>query len=265
MYFDEEKDLVVDEGEPDGTQDAPAGDKAVGKDVDPLAGLPLHLHPRGKELVAEKNKYKDSVAQYERLGAPTDIAQKMARLEILEEMVAADDAKPGTVEQEKEAAQAAWARKQLDRLLPELKAMKGMSEQVKYLSNLIEMHKQAVEEEAWDATQELADQTVLEPDELAQKLIGIIKEDKKLLRMYNSGKSEKAVQKAFEDLPAKYLRKDAKSIEARAKELKDSKETSGKLPKTHTPGRTEGGPEPKKPTTWAEAEERMKKRMEKMG
>jgi len=48
--IDEEKDGIASdaETEPEVEQDATVSVKTGGKEADPLAGLPLHLHPRGK-------------------------------------------------------------------------------------------------------------------------------------------------------------------------------------------------------------------------
>jgi len=216
-------------------------------------------------LVAEKNQYKSKVEEYGRLGAPTELAQKLARLEILEEMVSADGEKPGTKADEEEAAKSAWARKQLEKLLPELKEFKGMQTALKATIDLLETYKAANEDVAMETTTELAEGTLLEPDDLAQKLIPIIQADRKLLRLYNTGKAAEAVKGAFEDLPVKYLRKDADSIKSRAEALKKSAETTSKLPKAHTPGKPEASPVPKVNTDPKQMERNITARLEKMG
>ena len=268
--IDEKEGLDVEEaGEPEGEQDATGGVKPGGKEADPLSGLPLHLHPRGQELVAEKNAYKSKVEEYGRLGAPTELAQKLARLEILEEMVAADEEKPGTKEDEAEAAKSAWARKQLEKLLPELKGhakkIAGLETALRGTMELVELYKVANEETAMDTTDELAPLTTLDGEHLAQKLISIIKGDRKLWRLYNTGKGDQAVKAAFEELPAKYLRKDEASIQARAEALKKSELTTSKLPKAHTPGKPEASPTPKVNTDPKQMEKNIAARLDKMG
>ena len=249
------------EVEPTGVDDATGA-----KPDKELEGLPLHLHPRGKELVAEKNRAKQTAAQYEGFGTPTELAQKLARADMLEDLVAADEKKPEpkTAEERTEAQKAEWARRELEKLLPELKEFNELKNKLGAAEAMIELQKSAIEDEAMETTEELAEELGMDSGALATMLIPVIKTDKKLLRQYNTGKSEAAVRGALKVLQAKFGGKS--DIKERADALKQADLASHKLPKTHTPGgKPEATAELKKPTTWKEADARANARLEKAG
>jgi len=246
-------------------------DAVVDKDQAELDKLPLHLHPRGKELVAEKNAARREVEAYKRLGVSAEVmAEKLTRLQLLEEMVAdepdeAPKPRPGTDEFTAKA-QRDWAKTQLEDLYPEIKEIKSLKELVKIQNEFITAHKVALEEEAWEATEELATEMDIEPDALAKMVIPVLQGDRKLLRMYNAGKADEAVKAAVKVLKTKIAGQTISSdIADRASRITKTTDATTRAPKTHAPGKTETVVKDTKPTTWEEAGARAQARLDKLG
>jgi len=261
-----ETDVKVTGESSDATETKGAGATVEG-DVKPEGDepkTPLHLHPRFKELVAEKNTLKQELAQF---GGSAVIAEKLRRLEMLE--VAHDEPaskKPATKDDISAKAERDYARQVLEELAPEIKEIKALKENLQQAGQLLEMYKTAIEDEAWATTEEIAAELDVDPDQLAQDCIPVIKTDKKLLRMYNSGKSDAAVRGAVKLLQTgRYGSKAADDITKRAERLEKATETQTKVPKTHTPGKTEAPVTQKPPTTWGEAGKRAQARLDKLG
>jgi hypothetical protein len=186
-------------------------------------------------------------------------------------MVAADEseeapkARPGTDEFTAKA-QRDWAKTQLEDLYPEIKEIKSLKEQVKIQNEFIVAHKVALEEEAWEATEELATEMDIEPDSLAKMVIPVLQGDRKLLRMYNAGKASEAVKAAVKVLKTKIAGQTVSSdIADRASRITKTIDATTKAPKTHAPGTTETRTKTSTPTTWAEAGARAQARIDKMG
>ena len=235
-----------------------------------LEKLPLHLHSRGKELVAEKNALKGELAEFRQFGSsPEVLAEKLRRLEVLESRLYAEETPTKktlpTQDELKSKSEKEYARAMLEDLAPEIKDVKALKEVIMETRQLLEGYKTAIEDVAWEQTEELAVEMDIEPDALARLVIPIIKSDAKLLRKYNSGKSDQAVKDAVKILQTKVGGKPKTDIDKRAEQIKKGTETSSKVPKTHAPGTAEVTVKSDKPTTWAEAAKRAQARIDRMG
>lgn len=254
--------------EPDAEGDAADGEQSETEE-DGVDSLPLHLHARGKELVAEKNRYKELVSQYQSFGSPADLARMQARLEIAEGILAEDVPEqprgPRTQEDIAKASERQWAREQLLDLLPEVREyaqQRGVGQTQRDAS--AEVFNAANAELAWEETITIAEELGMEPRALSRLTIPTIAEDRRLARLFAIGRSDQAVRGAVKKLTAGLGKGASADIKQRAAEMRQAEETSTRLPRSHTPGGRPSPPKsPKVPTTWDEAGERAVARLEK--
>jgi hypothetical protein len=228
--------------------------------------LPLHLHERGKELVAEKNRYKSEAAKWKALGdSPEVIAEKLHRLamwESAEDTPSPDPPKKLTQDELSEKAKRDYARQVLEDLAPEIKEISSLKKEVQEAKLITDLYKTALEEVAWETTEEIAEELGMEPDALAGVVIPVLKADPKLRRMFHTGKVSESVREAVEMLKSKVGGKaQTADIAERAQQIKKAQETSGRVPKTHAPGKPEPKSEPQVPKTLLEAQARVIKRL----
>lgn len=239
------------------------------KTPEELEKLPLHLHERGKELVAEKNEAKAALKAWQALGDPSVIGERLQRLAMWEAaqeaQVEEKPAKTYSQDELTEKSKRDYARQVLEDLAPEIKEIEKLKAEVKEARDLSLAFKVATEDVAWETTLEIAEEIGMEPDGLASLTIPVIKATPKLARLYHSGKSDEAVRGAVKQLRSK-LSKESSDIDKRAEQITKASETKQKVPKTHAPGKSDVTvKEDDKPKDFKESERRMFKRLEGQG
>ena len=250
MFVDDPKDAKADPSPADTKQDA--DDESLDqKDDEKEPDGPLHKSDRWKEVYG---KYKE----YKGLGDPTDLQAKLARLEYYDDLVSKyeDDRtpkEPKTTEQKEAEEQLATARAALQKVAPEVDAIKP-------LANSMKAYFESVESGAEERTLELMEEAGMptETKDIAA-MVGIlqpiIKEDRKLHLLYFRN-PEKAVERAFERFSEQFTKG---ADRKRAAATQRDKERLSKLPKTPRSGGSSPAAERTgEPTNLKEAHERAK-------
>jgi len=236
--------------------------------------LPLHLHERGKELVAQKNAALAETKRWKALGdSPEIIAEKLRRLEMWEAAEEVEETKPVaktyTETDFNEQAKQQYARQVIEQIAPEIKEIKALKEKSTQQERVLASFSAAIEDIAWDTTVEIAEELDMEPEALAELVKPVLRSEKKLLRQFSAGRSDIAVKEAVKILQkkiAKQVAKEDSGISTRAEQIKKASETQNKVPKTHAPGKTEVTvKQDDSPKDFKEAEKRLMARLDKQG
>jgi hypothetical protein len=225
-FRDPEGDTMVDnEIDPVVTDDEPvaeeAGVKEPGEEKDPVP------YERFKEV-------NDALKQFKALGLTTEvIAERLSRGQHLEKLAYSEPEPDKEPDSEEEASQKARAKKLILELFPKLENLDSMGQ-------LMELHYEAMEVEAWSTVKEILDEEKMESATGDIKGMGsiiadVIKNDPRLRAKYNTGKVEDAVRGGWKKLSKKFGKTTAKPADDRPARIKDKEKLAG-LPKKIAPG-----------------------------
>lgn len=222
--------------------------------------LPFHKHPRFREVTKERREFKEKSEQYAQFGAPTEVAEKLNRLAMLDTLIAQHEEQRET-DEPKTQDQVELERVRLE-YRKKLREIDPAIERGERASQVLDTWMSSLEEEATEQTVALMKEAGLGTDQkavsqMSEVIADCIKSDPKLHRRYFRT-PEAAVKQAWGMLLEQFG--GLKERQSKAA-LQTTKEQLKKVPKPHGSG---GGSESDKhsspPKNLKEFEKRARER-----